>query len=162
MTELVQPRGPRRSIVPWLFPAGLALVVAVNMVLLWFAIDTFPGVVAPNSYERGRKYHQVLERDAAIAALGWNVEISFQPEQGGVVVARYVDRDGRPVTGLQPRAVLSRPVGERTRITVRLLESAAGVYQGEVDVPHRGLWDVSVIAEARPLPHEITTRVNVR
>jgi nitrogen fixation protein FixH len=162
MTTLVGPRGRRASIVPWLFPGGLALVVAVNMVLLWFALDTFPGVVAGNAYERGRTYGQVLERDAAIAALGWTVDVDVRPERGDRVVARYLDRDGKPIAGLRPRAVLSRPVGDPVRIAVQLREDAAGTYLGEAALPHRGLWDVSVIAGTAPIPHEKTVRVNLR
>jgi nitrogen fixation protein FixH len=152
----------RRSLLPWLFPAGLGLVVVVNMVLLWFALETFPGTVTANSYERGRKYGQVLERDAAIEALGWRVDVRWQPEHGGAVVARYLDRDGQPVRGLMPRAVITRPLGDASRLDVLLREGESGVYSGNVALPHRGLWDVSVTAETRSVPHAITVRVNLR
>jgi nitrogen fixation protein FixH len=159
MNALVQPQRGRRSLIPWLFPGGLGLVVAVNMVLLWFALGTFPGLVETNSYERGRHYNEVIERAAAIAALGWHVDVELLAD--GVVVARYRDRDGKPIGGLDPRATLTRPVGDPVRIEVRLREGSAGEYRAEIVLPHHGLWDVNIVAGARPVPHEMTARVNV-
>lgn len=162
MASLAGSHRPSRSLIPWLFPGGLALVVLVNMVMMWFALDTFPGVVTSNSYERGRKYDHVLERDAAIAALGWRVDIALLAQDGGVLSIHYVDRDGRPIAGLQPHAVLSRPVGDPVRIEVLLRETAGGVYQARVALPHRGQWDVHVVTPARPVPHEANIRLNLR
>ncbi|TXL71825.1 FixH family protein [Vineibacter terrae] len=162
MAILIRPhRGPR-SIIPWLFPAGLGLVVLVNMVMLWFALGTFPGVVAGNAYERGRKYNQVLAQDAAIAALGWHVDVGIERGQGEAVVARYVGPDGKPISGLDPRAILTRPVGDPVHLEVRLREEAPGVYRAGVALPHRGLWDVALAAGTGPVAHQASARITVR
>jgi nitrogen fixation protein FixH len=162
MAILAQPNRGTRSIIPWLFPAGLGLVVLVNMVLLWFALGTFPGVVTGNAYERGRKYNQVLAQDAAIAALGWHVDVGFQAGHGDAVVVRYAGPDGKPITGLEPRAIFARPVGDPVRLEARLREDAPGVYKADLALPHRGLWDVTVIAGARSVAHHATARITVR
>ena len=162
MTILARPHHGQRSIIPWLFPAGLGVVVLVNMVMLWFALGTFPGVVSGNAYERGRKYNQVLARDAAIAALGWHVEVGVVVGSGDAIVARYNGPDGKPIPGLAPRAVLTRPVGDPVHLEVRLQEDAAGVYRAEIALPHRGLWDVFLTAGAQPVAHQVTARISVR
>ncbi|HJQ59210.1 MAG TPA: FixH family protein [Vineibacter sp.] len=162
MTTLARPARQRRSIVPWLFPAGLGLVVLVNMVLLWFALDTFPGVATRNAYERGRNYGRVLDRDTAIAGLGWRVDIRFLSQGEGVIAVRYEDRDGKPITGLRPHTILTRPVGVAIQVEVHLREVDAGLYQADVALPHRGQWDAQVTADAASVPHVAAARLNVR
>ena len=144
----------RGSIVPWLFPAGLGLVVAVNMVMLWFALTTFPGVATRHAYAEGRAYNRVIARDAGIAELGWRTTVRVV-DSGGAVEAVYVGRDGAPVAALTPRAVFTRPVGERASLEVALSETEPGVYRAAVALPLRGVWAVRLTAGA----HEAVARV---
>jgi nitrogen fixation protein FixH len=158
----VQQNRAGRSIIPWLFPAGLGLVIVVNMVMAWFAIDTFPGVATRNAYERGRSYGRVLERDEAIAAMGWQVDVRLRSDGRESLVVHYRNRDGEPIVGLEPFAVLTRPLGERTKVEVRLAEAGAGVYQAVIDLPYRGQWDAQISADDRPAAHIATARLNAR
>lgn len=144
----------RASLVPWLFPAGLGLVVAVNMVMLWFALTTFPGVATRNAYEEGRGYNRVIARDAGIAELGWRVTVRVV-DGGAALEAAYVGRDGAPLKGLAPTAVFTRPVGERATLEAALSETAPGVYRAAVALPLRGVWTVRLTAGA----HETVARV---
>jgi nitrogen fixation protein FixH len=150
---------PKFSLVPWLFPAGLGLVVLVNMVLLWFALGTFPGVVAGNTYERGRRYNAVLQEDAAIAAMQLTVDVTFVADGGGNVVVRYRDRDGQPMAKLSVVATVSRPLGNPVRITIPLREIEPGVYRADLSRMNPGQWDVLLIADSQPVAHRTTARV---
>jgi nitrogen fixation protein FixH len=155
----IVPAQPRRSLLPWLFLLGLAIVVAVNLILVWFAVRTFPGVTTRNAYEEGRRYGRVLEADAARAAMGWNAEARWLTS--GAIEVRYRDHTGQPVTGLSPQAVATRPVGDQVRVVLSLQAVMPGVYRASVVLPHRGQWDVRVIASEQPQAHQFTKRVTV-
>jgi nitrogen fixation protein FixH len=136
---------PHRSIIPWLFPIGLGLVIAVNMVLLFFALRTFPGLVVKNAYERGRGYGSEIERTEAQAALNWKLDVWYESETSRIVV-RLVDSDGREIPGLVMRAIADRPVGRLAQVAVPLSASGAGSYAGSFTPQVRGAWDVTVRA----------------
>jgi nitrogen fixation protein FixH len=135
----------RPSIIPWLFPLGLALVVAVNIVLLVFALRTYPGLVVGNAYERGRGYGAEIERTEAQEALRWTVAVWHESDRGRIVV-RLVDADGREIPGLVVRAIADRPVGRLAEMALPLAAVGGGDYAGPF-APHiRGAWDVTVRA----------------
>ncbi len=136
---------PRRSIIPWLFPLGLGLVVAVNVVLLIFALRTFPGLVVNNAYERGRGYGTEIERSEAQVALGWRLDVRYDSSMSRIVV-HLIDADGREIPGLVVRAIADRPVGRLAEVSVPLSAMGAGSYAGSF-APHvRGAWDVTLRA----------------
>lgn len=147
------------SLIPWLFPGGLLLVVGVNTVLLVLALNSWPGQVSINAYDEGRHYDRLLAQEAAIEALGWHVSAGLAPGAAGVLEVRYADREGRALTGLAPTAILTRPVGDPVRLTSQLLESAPGLYEAKVVLPHRGVWQVHIEAGNAPYHHEVDLRL---
>jgi len=103
----------RRSVwIPWIFVGGMAIVVVVNGVMVWFALSTFPGLSTAQSFDRGRAYNQVLAEAARQDAFGWSAGVALR--EGRIAVA-LTDRDGRAVEGLL-RAHLVRPLGSSTRV----------------------------------------------
>lgn len=151
---------PRRSIIPWLFPLGLALVVAVNAGLLWFALRTFPGTVERNAYETGRQYNRLLQADAQREHRGWQVEISLSPADASIE-ARYRRADGTPIEGLAPRLAARRPVGDPVVLSLPMQRVAAGLYRARPDWPHRGLWQLQLQAESPTGLDERAFRVKI-
>jgi len=147
------------SLIPWFFPGGLLLVLGVNTVLLILALNSWPGGVSTNAYEEGRQYNRLLTREAAVKALGWQVSARLVPGEPSVLEVRYVDREGRALTGLAPTAVLTRPVGDPVRLTPRLVESTPGFYEAKVVLPHRGVWVLHIEAGDAPNRHEADTRL---
>ena len=47
---------------PWIFVFGMLVVIAVNIVLITSAIDTFPGLDTEDAYQKGL----AVERGAAV------------------------------------------------------------------------------------------------
>lgn len=128
---------PRRSRwIPWAFAGGLGLVVAVNMVLVYFAISTFTGVTVPRSYERGRGYEAVLAEAARQDALGWTAGVALT---GGTLRVVAADREGRPVHG-RVEGVLLRPL-EGTEVPLAFAPTGGGRWAAEVEPPQRGQWE---------------------
>ena len=153
---------PRRSIIPWLFPMGLGLVVVVNTVLLLFALRSSPGLVVNNAYERGRDYGAVIERTEAQDALGWQFEVRHDGGAGRIVV-RLADGKGGEIPGLVVSAIADRPVGPVAALDLPLAAAGQASYAGRFTPPARGAWDITVTARD-DAGHEFraTRRVIVR
>lgn len=75
----------------WGFAAAFGLIIAVNLVLAWSAVRTFPGLEVANSYVASQEFD---DRKAAQEALGWHVEADHA---GGLLVLQITDEAGRPV-----------------------------------------------------------------
>lgn len=137
MSATVQDHDPRRGRwIPWAFVGGMAVVVAVNLVLVWFAVTTFTGVTVPRSYERGRGYDAVLAEAARQDALGWRAEVTLA---GGRLVVVATDREGRALPG-RVEGVLLRPL-EGTEIALSFAPTGGGSWAAEAAPPQRGQWE---------------------
>ncbi|TDH60939.1 nitrogen fixation protein fixH [Dankookia rubra] len=127
---------PRRSAwIPWIFVGGMALVVAVNGVLIFAAVDTFTGVTTGRSYDRGRAYNHVLAEAARQDALGWTGSVALA---GGVLRVAVRDREGNPVAG-RLDGVLRRPV-EGTELPFAPAAATPGEWQAPVEL-RAGQWE---------------------
>ena len=107
MSATTIPHDPNRGRwIPWVFVGGMALVVVVNAVLVFFALTTFTGLTTGKSYDRGRAYNQVLQEAARQEALGWTAQVALD---GPALLVAVQDRDGRAVPG-RVEGVLRRPL----------------------------------------------------
>lgn len=148
---------PRRSAwIPWVFVAGLLGVVAVNGVLITFAVTTFTGVTVGGSYDRGRTYNHVLSEAARQEALGWRAKVTLADGVLGIAVR---DREGQPVSG-QLGGTLLRPLeGERHPLELALV--APGRWIAPV-VARPGQWEARLTLTAAEGRHlDIRQRVLV-
>lgn len=148
----------RRSdrMIPWAFAAGFAVVVAVNAVLIVKAIGSFTGLETARAYDRGLAYNAALAAAERQRAQGWKVGFDLRPQPAGKgaggrraeIEARFAGPDGRALTDLDVRAMLTRPVraGDDTDRTVALDHRGGGVYSARVELPLAGQWDLRVVA----------------
>jgi nitrogen fixation protein FixH len=150
---------PRRSRwIPWAFVGGMLTVVAVNVVLVYFAITTFTGVTIPHAYERGRGYDQVLAEAARQDALGWRATVMLE---GGMLSVVVTDRDGRPVPG-RVQGVLLRPL-EGAALPLAFAPRGSGRWAAEVQPPERGQWEARLtLFGTQETPFDIRQRLVVR
>ncbi|MCC7320206.1 MAG: FixH family protein [Rubellimicrobium sp.] len=90
-----------------MFAAFFAVIIAVNVLMAWRAIATFPGVEVANSYVAS----QTFDRDrAAQEALGWTASVAV--EDGELQVA-ITGRDGQPAQIAGISAIFGRPTEAR-------------------------------------------------
>lgn len=122
--------------------AFFGTVTAVNIVMMYTAIDTFPGLVVQNSYVASQNYD--AERDAQ-AALGWRAGVDLK---NGVLTADIRDKSGAPVHGLTVKAAIGRPSNDADDHIVDLAE-ADGVYLAEPGLK-QGIWLVEIQATGGP------------
>jgi len=133
MTAVLEPR--RSAWIPWVFVGGMLLVVAVNGVLVFAAVETFTGVTTGHAYDRGRAYNHVLAEAARQDALRWTPEVALA---GSTLRIAVRDADGLPVEG-RLDGVLRRPV-EGTEITLAPAATAPGHWAETVEL-RAGQWE---------------------
>jgi nitrogen fixation protein FixH len=136
----------RGKIVPWVIAA---FFLSFMLPLIGFAIIAFthkPSEVTANAYQKGLAYNATLEKAAAQAALGWKAEISLTGNR-----LRFILKDnfGQPISGAAVDGWLIRPSQQALDHAVPLKEAAKGVYEGDVELPAKGLWNVRVTALAQ-------------
>jgi nitrogen fixation protein FixH len=118
-----------------------ALVLAPNLVMAWFAVSTFSGLVVDNSYVAS----QGFDRDrTAQETLGW----TFRVESGedGILRLGFVDAEGQAVHPETLEVVVGRPTTARADLRLDL-QRAPGGYVAAADLAP-GNWIVMVAASA--------------
>lgn len=134
---------PKRSFIPWIYVIGMLVVVAVNMVMITFAITTFRGLAVEKPYEKGVEFNRALARADARAKLGWQMDASLGRSS---IVLDLRDASGAPITGAEVEIRLSRPV-EAVKIgPLALAMTGAGRYAADIELPGLGQWDMAVAA----------------
>lgn len=135
---------------PYIFVAGFGVVVVVNVTMAYFATSTFTGLWTQNAFDKGVAYNQNLALAEAQTLMGWSVETKVAPVEGDQpranVAISYVDRDGRPVEGLEVIAEFKRPTLGGYDFEAPLTALGAGTYGAIIDLPLNGLWDLEAVA----------------
>jgi len=146
---------PRGWWYPWLFVAAFVVVIAVNGVMINFAIGSFSGLETEHPYERGLGYNDTLAAARAQDEMGWQVAYDAVPAGAAApeghpiaLEARFLDRDGNALTGLEVRALLQRPAAEGHDMELPLAERGGGRYVARTDLPLPGQWDLRIVATA--------------
>ena len=122
--------------IPWVFVGGMLLVVAVNLVLVWFALTTFTGVTVGHAYDRGRTYNHVIEAAERQDALGWHAALSLE---AGRLTVRVTDRSGNPVDG-SIAGRLERPL-DGSALPLAFTAIGRGHFAASAEGASLGQWD---------------------
>lgn len=150
---------PRRSAwIPWVFVGAMALVIAVNGVLIWAALSTFTGVTVGHAYDRGLAYNDVLAESARQQSLGWRTTVRLAD---GLLTLDAEDAEARPIAGTV-QGLLLRPLSGDT-LPLSFVAAAPGRYIAEARPPQPGQWEARLVlstGEGRRL--DIRQRVLVR
>lgn len=135
--------------IPWTFVAGLAVVVAANGTLAYFAATSTTGLVTEYPFERGNDYNRVLDAAEAQDALGWQGALRFTPQGRGrgEIAVEFRDASGDPVRGLAVTTRIARPVDPLPARNIGLVETAPGHYAAAVTLERKGQWELRIGAE---------------
>jgi nitrogen fixation protein FixH len=118
------------------------VIIAVNGVLAWKAVQTFPGLEVPNSYVASQTWD--AER-AAQAALGWALAAEYDHEAEALQLD-FTDASGQPA----PLASLSVLVGRPTEARDDqwpVLTLRGGIWEAPLSLAP-GKWMLKVEARA--------------
>ena len=120
--------------------AAFGVIIAVNMVMAFKAVSTFPGLETPNSYVASQRFDR--ER-AAQAALGWIVTPEYDGRELTLVVQ---DAQGNPARIRSLSATVGRPTHVREDQTPRFIYEN-GIFRAPLTLAP-GIWNINVTAEA--------------
>lgn len=84
------------------FVAAFGLIIAVNLLLAFKAVETFPGLEVKNSYVASQTFN---DRKAAQEALGWTIGAHHK---NGVLTLSIMGDNGRPVQVVDLEATVGR------------------------------------------------------
>lgn len=119
-----------------------AVVLAVNVLMVWYALTSWTGLVSDSAYEDGLAYDQMLAEGKAEAALGWKAAIAY--DKDGRLTVQLADSHSQPLAGFRLAAQFLRPTSEGHDRSLQLTEVSPGNYAGLLVLPLPGQWDVRV------------------
>jgi len=133
-----------RTVLLWLL-GFFGVVIAVNIVMVHFALSTFGGVETQSSYQAGLMFEREIGAVEAQDELHWQVSAHVAPARDGTTVLDITakDADGRPLAGLAATARLLHPADERSDHVVALSAVAPGQFRGTTSIAP-GQWDLVV------------------
>ncbi|MEQ9121959.1 MAG: FixH family protein, partial [Alphaproteobacteria bacterium] len=125
------------------------VIIAVNLVLLVFALRTHTGLVAPNSYVASQNFNRKAAEAHAQAARGWKTGAVYGR---GVLELTFAGPDGEPIRDLHVEGGVGRPVSAAEDRRVVFTQAAPGVYHAETKLGP-GEWIVEAVATGTGAPY---------
>jgi nitrogen fixation protein FixH len=116
-------------------------IIAVNIMMAYWAVSTFPGLNAKNSYVASQNYNLLLKDAAAQDERGWKGKLTLDARRPALALS---DRAGSPIPGLDVWILAGRPANASTDRELKL-EPIAGIYRAE-EALERGRWLVEIEA----------------
>ena len=120
---------------------AFGIIIAVNLVMAWKAVSTFPGVEAPNTFVASQEFD--IRREAQ-ERLGWTVA---PLHEGGRVKLAITDAVGQPVEVASLDVLIGRPTSSRDDVTPAFT-FVGGIYEAPVDLAP-GQWMLKLSAVAK-------------
>ncbi len=118
------------------------LIIAVNLVLAFRAVSTFPGLEVDNSYVASQTFDADVK---AQKALGWTLTPTYDARDTALDLA-FTDAKGAPVSVRSLMVVVGRPTEAKDDMQPRFVKEGA-VYRAVASL-HPGKWMMHVEARA--------------
>lgn len=130
--------------------AFFAVVMAVNLVMIKFALETLPGTEVDSAYSASLSYGAQIKAARAQAERQWRVNAHIERRADGQALVRVDarDRNGAPLVGLAFTGRLERPADKRGDKPIALAEVEGGIYRGTVSGVTPGQWDLVLESDA--------------
>lgn len=131
---------------PWLIGwfALVATFLAVNGVMIYFAIATNPGLVVEDYYDRGQYYeHNLASKLAQDPGWALRADVPEDVKAGQTQVLRFFvsDKAGQPVAVDGATFYAYRPSDVGRDFSSPMEAEAPGRYSVRVNFPLIGIWD---------------------
>ena len=123
------------------FVAAFGVIIAVNLVLAYSAVKTFPGLEVRNSYVASQDFNERLQEQQA---LGWEINAEVT---GGLLVLRITDQTGSPIEVAELQAV----VGRATHVKDDFFPDFTfdGIAYAAPASLGKGNWNIRLVAKAK-------------
>jgi nitrogen fixation protein FixH len=151
-------------VIGWL--TAVLLVLIVNAVFIITAIQTNPGLVEADYYEKGRDHEQnFLKKAEARSRLGWQLNLQLPARmvmnRASLYTLNVIDNTGSPLTDAEAVLVAYRPSDAAADFNIPLQEYSSGLYQAEVSFPLKGVWDLTARVTRGEHSLDVTQRISV-
>jgi len=140
-----------------MFFAFFVLIAAVNAGYIYFALGSYSGVVNKKPYETGLAYNKLLEESRNQPQVQQSLSYS-----DGMLRWSLRDMAGAPIADARVNGTLLRPVKEGYDLEVALSYAGDGVYEAEVDLPYKGLWQAHLKGQWHGKSYQIRENLIVR
>ncbi len=120
-----------------------ATIIAVNMVLLGFAIKTFSGREAKNAYIAGMSHDRALAAVRAQNARGWVIDAQLKRVEAGRSSIRIERGDAGTQDDLEAFARFEHPADSRQDRSFALARESTRAWSAIAEVPAGG-WDLVI------------------
>ena len=124
--------------------AFFGVIVAVNLTMASFAMQSWTGLVVQNSYVASQEFNDRAKAGRARAALGWQGELAYS---NGRLRYTLAHDNGSAVALTDVQVALGRPAYEADDTTIELAPTGDGGFGSNVELGD-GQWIVRVSAEA--------------
>jgi nitrogen fixation protein FixH len=121
---------------------AFGIIIAVNLVMAWQAVSTFPGLEVANSYVAS----QTFDSDkAAQLGLGWTLTPGYDPQRETLRL-NFTDAQGNPAPVSELAVLVGRTTEARSDIRPEFIRKA-GVFEAQAPLAP-GKWMMHVEARA--------------
>ena len=126
------------------------VVMGVNGIMAYLAVETFSGIQSEKPYENGLAFNRDIARSRAQDEQGWSVseKIIRFPSGDVSIDVSIADSLNQIVSNLAITSILKSPVDSRIDCKVMLTDQMNGHYTG-VTPCGPGQWDVETIVSRR-------------
>lgn len=130
--------------------AFFGVVIAVNMVMMRFAIQTLPGTDVDSAYSASLAYQREIAAAQDQNRRNWKIDAQIHRGADGGVTLEVEARDesGEPLSGLKFQGRFERPADRRADQTMALAETGIGVYRSRTPLIAPGQWDFVLEGDA--------------
>ena len=123
------------------FVAAFSVIIAVNLLLAYSAVKTFPGLEVKNSYVASQEFNERLQEQRA---LGWEINAEVT---GGLLLLRITDQTGSPIEVAELQAVVGRATHVKDDFTPDFtFDGIAYAAPASLD---KGNWNIRLVAKAK-------------
>ncbi len=120
--------------------AFFGVIIAVNLVMAYFANSTWSGLVVSNGYVASQNFNKHLAAAKAQDALGWDVAFTFGKDN---VRVTFTDETGAKIDTLDVTGKLQRTVTDKEDQQLTFGWMGSGVYSAPARLAP-GLWEVEI------------------
>ncbi len=151
---------------PYIYVGVFGVVLAVNLIFMYSAVHTFTGLSTDQAYDKGLKYNQEIQAAKQQQALGWTVTTEVRAKDPAAnaahnadIIVTFLDKEGKPVTGLEGKADFIRPTSEGHDSSAPVAEQGQGRYMVAAALPLGGQWELEVIARRGDVSYQFAQRI---
>ncbi|HVJ32436.1 MAG TPA: FixH family protein [Terriglobia bacterium] len=158
--------GPQRKAlwIPAIFVLSFVVIIAVNAVMVVFAVRTFSGLETNKAYDQGLDYNTTLAEAANNAKLGWHADIAISAtgSDARTILVTITDRTGTPLPDLNVKAIFVRPTNAGLDEAIPLTALNQGKYQATFKPSALGNWDLRLSAQRADTKWQFNQRIVLR